>query len=245
MFEKRYTAILPIVAIMAFMAVAAASASAAPPEYKNCVRQTGGNYEKGCTTKSEPGKGKYEREAVAPGTTYTSKSKASTITIKNAVDEVVQTIVCKKDSAAGTITSSQYGEETLTFTRCAGSGGKKTDLCGNVASGTIQTETLGTELVYLPGEKEIGVRLAHFGGPIATFTCGTEPIVLEGSVIGHVENTNKGEEITFGVVAGQQEQRFLEESGVKYGPYNLYTQEEEGREATLETVERQTGPGAY
>jgi hypothetical protein len=245
MSKKLYVRGVPVVAALAFLAIQAASASAATPEYMNCVRHAGGNYEKGCVTKSAPGKGKYELEAVTPGTAITGKSKASTIGIKSAFGETLQAVSCKKDTSTGEITSATYDDETITFEKCAGLGGKRDDSCGNLAAGTIETEPLGSELSYLPGETTIGVRLSHFGGPIASFTCGTEAITLEGSVIGRVENTNKGEEITFAVSGGKQEERFLESSGVESGPFFLYTEGEEAREATLETVEQQTGPGAY
>jgi hypothetical protein len=243
MSQKLRAAFVPALVVLTFVAIPTASASA-QPEYKRCVKaeKVGKTYPSGeysnrtCTAPEK--EGPYKLEAAAPGTKLLGASAKSTITIKNSFGEVVQTIVCKADTSKGETTSAQYANVAVIFYGCTNSSG---EACGNIAKETIETaaETY-SELLWLPG-KVTGERLAHFAGPIATFTCGTETIALEGSVLGRIENTSFGTKITFAVVAAMQEY-LADEEGT---PYHLYTEGEESREATLQTTEAQLGPGVY
>jgi hypothetical protein len=247
MSRKLYAGVvLPVVAMIAFMAIPAVNAAAQAPEYKKCVKaaKVGKTYPTGeysnrtCTTPAK--EGEYKLEATAPGTKLLGASGRSTITVKSEFGVVLQNVGCKLDTSKGEIITGQDAYVTLTFYGCANNGGKG-EACGNVGKETIQTaaETY-SELLWLPG-RVTGERLAHFDGPIITFKCGTETIELEGSVLGRIENTAIGTNITFAVVAGMQEYLTDEEET----PYHLYTEGNESREATLQTTEAQIGSGVY
>ncbi len=236
---------LCLVAVLALSALAAESASAfAPePEYKSCVKKTGGHYtskECAAASKVETG-GKYELEAVESGTTFTSKSKGATFTVKGKV------VKCKKDTDTGEILSGNVDHEEITFTDCGVNGNKKEPCESTGASaGTIKTHPLLSFLYYInSAETEIGVLLYSAEG-LAAFHCGAETIELHGSVLGAIKNSSKGETITFAVSGGKQEHRFAWIEGEEEGPVTLYT--EPGKEeATLATVDEQgpKGVGAY
>jgi hypothetical protein len=251
---------LCLVAVFAVSAVAAASASAYPayPEYKICVKAkkvgktyTGEYTEKACKTKASPAKtGKYELEEWKEGDhwTFASKSKTSTLNVTSTVD-IPENVVCKKDTAKGEVVfGGYYTEETITFEGCKANG-SKTQPCENAGKEKI---TIGPRLGllgYLPGEARTEERLnfAEEARPFATFTCGTETVEVTGEVVGTVENTSKGTKITFGVVGGEQEQRFTEYEGAKEGPIHLTGYP--GEDATLQTTEEAKwtpkGIGAY
>jgi hypothetical protein len=225
------------------------------PKYKTCVKApkvnnkyTGRYTNKGCTTEAtkpeqEAGKkNKYEREAATAGIKFTSKSKATTL-VTHSTTGTPERIVCKKDKNTGEITNASVDSEKITFEKCVGNG-EKTNRCENVGKEKIETETLTSELGYLPGGK-IGVRLSNAAAPhdFAKFKCGTETVELDGSLVGAIENAKKGETITFALNGGEQGLKTIGPEGAESGPYNLYT--ESDVESTLAGTEAQTGPGAY
>jgi hypothetical protein len=182
--------------------------------------------------------GKYELEAAKTPIAFTSKGKGGTFTVEG------KAVKCKADTNKGKILSPDSIEEKITFTGCETSAKVKCTTTG-AAAGTVETETLEGLLVPLPGEVKIGERLSKTGGDFAVFACGAETFKVEGELIGTIENTTKGEKITFAVVAGKQEDSSDEIKGVKKLNIHLYTHGEGGPEATLATIDEQTGPGAF
>jgi hypothetical protein len=233
-----------LVAMFAMSVIASASASAAEPEYQSCVKDKGGQYtSKECTAASKVASGgKYERAPVTSGTTFTSKSKAATITVLG------KAVKCKKDAGKGVIYPPSDSDEQITFSDCAVNG-SKTAPCASegAAKGTIITSELFTRLVYLnAGETEIGVLL--YGEPVAEFKCGSEAFDIEGGAVAAVTNTAKGETWSLTVNGGgEQEHKLAWLSGPhEFGPWNLAT-EPGGAEATVATTEEQgpKGVGAF
>ena len=242
-----------LVAVFAVTALAAASASAAePPEFKTCVKATKvgktyiGHYTaKTCATASEVETGgKYERAEVESGTTFTSKSKAATITAAGKV------IKCKKGADAGEILAGEAESVTITLSSCGINGNKK-EPCTTApaAAGTIVTNKLIGELKYVnAAETEIGILLFKSGAgfPFAKFTCGEETIELHSVLVGTVTNTTKGMTLGFKVSGGKQEHHAYweeEEEQTGFGesiPFHLIT-EPGKKEATLEISDEQ-GP---
>ncbi len=186
---------LSLVLVFAFSAIAVASASAAEPSYLACVKKKGGNYEKGCAKKVLAGSGAAELEPVASGTKFTSKSKVATFKIGS------HTVTCKKDTDEGEYTIGQYDAEKITFSGCIIDANKK-DPCqsAGAAAGTIVTEELTSAIEYLnQAETEVGVLLVGTTlGHWANFSCGSEAFSLVGAVLSKVENTKKGQKMTFG-----------------------------------------------
>jgi hypothetical protein len=239
--------------MFAVTALAAASASAAEPlAFEKCVKATKvgktfiGKYTaKTCTTASEVETGgKYEREEVESGTTFTSKSKAVTITVNGKI------VKCKKGVDAGEFLSGEAEALTITFSSCGINGNKKEPCTTEpAAAGTIVTNKLVGELKYVnPAETEIGVLLFKSGAgfPFAKFTCGAEVVELHSILVGSVTNTTKGMTFGFKVSGGKQEHRAYweeEEETTGFGesiPFHLIT-EPGKKEATIEVTDEQ-GP---
>jgi hypothetical protein len=240
---------LCLIAIFAMSAVAAASASAAEePEYLSCVKAakvgktyTGGYNNKTCTEVNAKSEGKYATKAVASGTKFTSKSKGATFTVDGTV------VKCKKDTDAGEFFGGGTIVEEITFSDCGVNGNKK-DPCESTGAGagTIKTNRLSDFLVYLNAEEtQIGVILLGTGA-WAEFNCGAKSFAVDGTVLGTLENTAKGDTVTFKVSGGHQEHTTLWESGNEETGLKLYTEPGEA-EATLETTDEQSskGIGAY
>lgn len=233
---------LCLIAIFAMSAIAAASASAAEaPEYFSCVKKKGGNYEKGCATKSAPGEGAAELEPVLAKTKFTSKSKAATFTVNGTI------VTCKKDTDAGEFVGNGVALVEITFTKCNANGNKK-ELCetAGAGAGTIKTGRLTDALLYLnPEETQLGVILLR-NGPWTEFKCGATSFTVDGFLIGSITNTKKGDTLSFKVVGGHQEYKTAWEEGSEVPGLDLFTEPGEV-EATLETTDEQSskGIGAY
>lgn len=227
---------LCLAAAFAFGAIASASALASgQPSYKLCAKAakvgksyTGEYTEKDCKTHASPAKtGKYELDAVTPGTKFTSKLKGSVFHADG------KEVVCKKGVDTDTIVSSISDEDTITFEGCYILVGKEKVSCGS--AGKVKSETLDSELYFTNrAETELGVVLEGSGGGTwVTFTCGSETITISGYVLGAVSNTSSGEAITFAVSSGKQA---LREATVNGLTFTLYL-ESGGKEATLEAVD--------
>jgi hypothetical protein len=245
----RITAVCLVVAF-AFSAIAAASAFAeGSPEFVKCVKAakvdgkyTGKYSEKACETEASPaGTGKYERTSVAENTTFTGKSKATTIKAVG-VNGNSQDVVCKKDTVAGEFKRPSELRGTVTFEGCIGNG-SKADKCGNSGSETIEWEAKPFAARYLEeGETEATKRGIVIPFPEG-FTCGTEEVALAGILVGTVENTSKGLKIVYNAPGGHQEDRrffYKEEENTEEVP--LYT-EPELAEATVQDTEELTMKG--
>lgn len=193
---------LCLVAVFAMSAVASASASAeGRPEFKACgkaakveKKYTGQYSDKGCTIGAE--NGKYQREEVAGGTEFTSKTKAVTINVNG------KAVKCKKGTDKGEIIEQFDAESTITLSGCTVNG-NKSQPCGT--AGTITTDPLTVNLFYLDEEEtQVGAALIGEEGIFAEFECGAESIVIEGALLGTVTNTKKGQTYTFAVSGGKQ-----------------------------------------
>jgi hypothetical protein len=248
---------LCVVAVFGFGVVVVAGALAeggpggAAPGYFKCVKAkkegkvyTGNYSEKECLTGANPAKtGKYELEVVKSGN-LVGKSKTTKLTV-HTTKGVAVTVVCKKDKTQGQVVfENEVVVETITFEDCLGNG-SKSDPCGNVGTETIETSPQEGLLVWLnEGRSEPGVLLA--GEHFAVFKCGTEEVVVEGFVEGTATIAGKkGPTITFAVSGGKQAEKTFWFAGTQ-GPFNLYTEPKAGEqlEATLESVEAQSGPGS-
>lgn len=233
---------LCLVAMFAFSAVAAATASAAArPEFLKCGKTpkvekklpAGEFANKECT--EAQAEGKYRLEAVTFGTPVTGKSKAVTFNVDGKV------IKCKKSTSAGEISNEFEATVTITFSKCGVNGSSK-EPCG--AEGTITTKPLGAGLYFANEEEKEAVVLLEAGGGFAEFTCGTEPIAIEGFVFGSVKNSKKGVTLTF-ALNGEHKQAVT--TGWFFGPLGPATLESAGKEATLEMTDEQgpKGVGAF
>ncbi len=225
---------LALVAVFAFSAIAAGSAFAeGRPEYKLCAKApkvekkyTGEYSDKGCTT--EATEGKYKLDDVAGGTAFSGKSKASTFTVAGKV------IKCKKDVITGEINDQFADTDKITFSGCAVNG-NKSEPCGNVAPGTIETAQLSSGLYFVnEAETQAGIALNGEEGVFAEFKCGAETIVIEGYLLGTVTG-GKGITATFAVSGGKQA---IQEVWLFESPIAVHL-ESNGEEATLETTEEE------
>jgi hypothetical protein len=231
-------------------ALIAASASAAPLEYRTCVKAaksgklfTGKYLNKTCTEEAsgaqiaEGKKNKYEAQSVAEETTFTSKTKAVVITVGG------KTVKCKKGVGTGEFTTERFGTTALTFSGCGVNGSTKAP-CETPAAGAgvIKTNTLHSGLVFLDeAESKVGILLTNTGG-IMSIKCGTESFAVKGRLIGSVTNSSKGMALTFATTGGKQSSQtfWLEEE--EFGPFTLFTEaSEEEVEATLSVTDEQ-GP---
>ncbi len=226
---------LALVAVFAFSAIVAGSAFATPngPEYKLCAKApkvekkyTGEYSDKGCTT--EATEGKYKLEEVAEGTAFSGKSKASTFTIAGKV------IKCKKDTVTGSILNQFRDTDKIIFSSCTVNG-NKSEPCGNVAPGTIETAQLESNLYFVnEAETQPGIALNGEEGVFAEFKCGAETIVIEGVALGTITG-GKGITATFAVSGGHQaiQEIWLFEHSFKA------RLESNNEEVTLETTEEE------
>jgi hypothetical protein len=208
-----------LAAVFGVCAVASASAMAENlPEYKACViakknpmtKKYEGEYDgKLCTatpTKTEEesaaktGK-KYDRIAVAPGTTFAATGTAVTITADGTA------VKCKHGNGKGEILNEFEAVEKLTFTECTAKVGKVTEPCGK--AGTIETNPVENNLYFINAEEtEPGVAFSSEGGGVVMeFNCGAKAISIEGFVVGTVINGAKGQIIAFAVNAKKEQAR--------------------------------------
>jgi hypothetical protein len=242
---------LCLVAVFAIGAVAAASASAAAsPTFKACVKaaKVGKSYvgkftSKECTAASKVGTGgKYELAEVESGTPFTSKSKATTLTVEGKV------VKCKKDKGTGQILAPEAEFLQITFEGCAVNGNKK-EPCTTTghAAGTIATnELIGAPKWVNASETQTGLVVFGLEYVFAEFDCGKGPIKLNSALVGVATNTSKGITVAFKVSGGKQEQRAYWEEGEEFTgfgeglPLYLYTEPGE-KEATVEGADEQ-GP---
>lgn len=127
-------------------------------------------------------------------------------------------VTCGEVAAAGDFTASKtVGDVTIVFKECAT---KQTSCQSTAHEGEIVTSTLDGELgtvatagkhsKHVPG---LSLAAALPGAPFAEFTCGSESVVITGSVLTSVDGNQmkKVEVISYGGTAGQQDfERFLE-----------------------------------
>lgn len=232
---------LCLVAVFAMGAVATASAMAkGRPEFKKCGKAakvgkvyTGQYSDKGCTIAAEHGK--YQREAVAEGTAFTSKTKAVTINVKG------KAVKCKKGTDKGSVLDQFDAAVTLTLSSCTVNG-NKAEPCGT--AGTITTDPLNAGLYFLNEEEtQTGVALSGTEGVFAEFKCGAETIAIEGALLGTVKNTTKGQTDTFAISGGKQA---VQEVWFGGGPIETHLTSGES-EVTVEATDEQgpKGVGAF
>jgi hypothetical protein len=247
---------LVVFAIGASMAasVAADEPTGESPQYFSCIKTEkvgkaySGEYtERECKTKaSPPMTGKYELREVESGTFETTGKGATLIT--RSTKGVAESIACKVGKSRGEfIDSDVYATDKLTFEKCR-SNGEKSDPCGNVGAEAIETKPLFSALAWLNrGKAEAGILLEGEGEQVAKFKCGTEQVNLEGYLVGAIEDTRKGDTITFAVNArDEQARRSIWMFGAEIVSLALYTQQGASQiESTLETVEAQSGTGVY
>jgi hypothetical protein len=242
-------------AICALGALVAASASAAPLEYRTCVKAaksgkfyTGKYLNKECTEEAstkqiEEGKAnKYESQVAPEEAPFTGKGKAMTLVAAG------KTVICKKTVSSGELTTERFGKQTFTFEKCGVNGSTKA-LCNSpaAAAGTIKTAVLSTGVVFTnPAETQLGVIVTRTGGPIMEVVCGAETIVVKGRVIGSLANNKKGTVFTFATSGGSQALQSFDFEEEEFGPFTLFTESgEEQHEATLTLTSEQGPKGVY
>jgi len=186
---------LALVAVFALVAITAASASATPT-YKECKKEAGGKFEKGCG--KEGGKGGYVL-AVGVGKGKVSKNKGGAANLVVVVPAGVSKefpegatihIECATNKGVSTSTAPNLVSKAVTsFAKCkvlgspCQSGAKKE---------TITTNSLAGELVDIEGGEGVGTVLGAEAGPasfLASFVC-TE--VAETNVLGSLIGVNTG-----------------------------------------------------
>jgi hypothetical protein len=243
-------------AVCVFGALVAASASAAPLEYRTCVKAaksgklyTGKYVDKACTEEAsakqiEEGKAnKYESQVAAEEVPFTGKGKAMTLVAAG------KTVICKKTTSAGELTTERFTKDSFKFEKCGVNGSTKA-LCNSpsAAAGTIQTPLLSTGVVFTnPGETELGVIVTRTGGPIMEVQCGAETIAVKGRLIGSLANNKKGTVYTFATSGGKQALQSFDFEEEEFGPFTLFTENEskEQTEATLTLTSEQGPKGVY
>ena len=249
---KRLSLLMGAVFVLA--ALVATSASAAPLEYRSCVKAaksgklyTGKYLDKECTKAAskaqiEEGKlNKYESQLAPEEDPYTGKGKAATITAAG------KTVICKKTLSAGELTTERFTTATLTFEKCAI--GKTPCKSPSAGSGVIKSNVLHTGLVWLDGaETKLGVLIAGtLGGSLFEIECGGPLVQVKGRIVGSDANNKKGTAFTFATAGGNQalQEFFVEEE--EFGPFALYTENEaeEQVEATLSVTTEQGPKGVY
>jgi hypothetical protein len=250
---KRLSLLLGAVFVLG--ALVATSASAAPLEYRTCVKAakagklyTGKYLDKECTkTASEAqikeGKlNKYESQLAPEEDPYTGKGKAMTLVAAG------KTVICKKTVSAGELTTERFTKDTFTFEKCGVNGSTKAP-CNSpaAASGTIKTPLLSTGVVFTnPAETQLGVLVTRTGGPILEVQCGAETIIVKGRLIGSLANNKKGTVYTFATSGGSQALQTFYFEEEEFGPFTLFTENEEGQtEATLTLTSEQGPKGVY
>lgn len=255
MFKQMRKLGLLLGAVCMLGALVATSASAAPLEYRSCVKAaksgklyTGKFLDKECTKEAtakqiEEGKAnKYESVVAAEEVPFTGKGKTMTLVAAG------KTVICKKTVSAGELTTERFAKETFTFEKCGVNGSTKAP-CNSPAAGTgvIKTPTLSTGIVFTnPAETTLGVIVTRTGGPIMEVQCGATTIAVKGRVIGSLANNKKGTVATFATSGGSQALNtfFFEEE--EDGPFTLFTENgEEDVEATLTLTAEQGPKGVY
>jgi hypothetical protein len=186
------TRIIGLCLVAAFMigAVAAASATATPPEYGRCLKQSGGAYKNGgCTIPSVPGEEKYEWfPGPGPKNKFTSTLKAETLATLETTSGVK--VVCKGETNSGEYTGTKtISNLQITFTGCEVNGvpcntaGAKT---GEVVAQPLEA-ALAFAIFNKKGKREgTGVGRATFpvvGEVMIEMECGGAPVVVRGTVL--------------------------------------------------------------
>jgi hypothetical protein len=246
-----------LIAILAFSALAATAAFAEnTPVFVRCAtavkegkKYTGTYTNKECTKeatskeKEEGKKNKYESTALPVGEklAVAGKSKATTINATG-VGGKAESVVCKKDKYAGKLENTVGGgvlnEGVFTFESCEANA-KKTEVCGNVKAGTIEFKVHARwALRWLEEEADAGIVLPT--GP--EFTCGSETVELDGSLIGTVLSTSKGLNVLWKASEGHQEHTSFFTSGSEETGYYWYSEPSES-EATVAGQEELTAKG--
>jgi hypothetical protein len=199
---------LCLVAAFTISAAAAVSASASEPAIYECVKQTGGKYEKKCVTGK--GKGGYElKEGFGKGKKITGTSGVATLHTP-AADNTEITCASSKDEAYLNSTKTEdkikvtYAGCQLAGLKCTGGPKAKTgDIITNELKGTLGYISKSPVKVGIKIEPESGTYLAEF-------KCEETSVKVKGSVIGEVSPINvftKTSEEDFNV-NGSGEQEF-------------------------------------
>ena len=220
---------LALVALVAFSGVVAASAAAAEPDFTVCVKAaksgkayTGKYTEKACNTESATSTGKYELEPASELKFTKGKSKTTIITTKSTTGTAL-TVECKKDKVAGEIEPRTLFA-VITLEKCEANK-SKSDKCGDVSAEAIEIELIAGPRWLNSAETDPG--LTAFLDPnteALDFTCGSESVQIEANLIGTLENTSKGLNITYNVSGGHQEDRSYWQSGEEVTPKGLHTE---------------------
>jgi hypothetical protein len=175
---------LCLVTACAIGAVAAASASAASPEYRECVAVAKGTGEYIDSKCKKPGKGvKSNWSAVPISKTFPLKAKSGNAKLF----APNRTIACASSTGSGEeAPPSLVKNLVVTFVKCTTKGIPCTSK--GAPTGTIVTSPLGGPLGFISKAKvEVGQDLEAEGEqPYAAFECGGLAIVTTGSVIAKI-----------------------------------------------------------
>jgi hypothetical protein len=183
----------------AVAAMAASAAAAGPPEWGRCTlspTHSGGWSNAHCTIKNGKHAGAYEWEA-EPG----PKAGFSGIGEEPALETVGgHKITCSAATEEGTYTGGKTESTKLVLIGCETktSGGASVGCRSNPAKeGEIESNELEGELGFITfqGKKAVALDLKpKTGSTVATYTCGTPPTLIagtvEGSVLGRVTPIN-------------------------------------------------------
>jgi len=193
-----------LVAVFALSALVASAASAAPPEYKTCIKAakvgsiypTGEFSNKTCkgapeaasaTTKyklAEWNEGKKKFGTKGSGTNPINKQ------IFPALKAAVASVECSKEKSVGTLTGPKESTSTVSYSGCKSSEGKKCGKVGEASKGKIETQPLKTVLIAQTGSPEgVGIVVSPVTGSVlAVYECeGGLKVTAIGGVEGQVE----------------------------------------------------------
>ena len=171
-------------------AAIAASAMAEPPDWGRCVpsaTHSGKFTGPRCTLKAPKGNGAYEFEAepsAKPGFTGEGEEVSFETTGGHR-------ILCAVAQAEGKYTGAKTETAKITFVGCTTKSGAASVPCRTnpAKEGEIETSELEGEIGYVTfqGKKAVALDLkGKSGGSFATYTCGTPPTVIVGTIEGSV-----------------------------------------------------------
>jgi hypothetical protein len=189
--------------VLALCAVGVASASAASPEYRVCIKASGGTGEysdKRCTAKAAGGKWKLGIWSEAKKKVYKSKSTVSRpfiqhVNLSNPKESLK--MECAKERGEGELTGPKESKFTNSYSNCALAG----EACETPGAGRghVKTEPLTTTLVPLSGGR-VGQEFAPTSGEVlARYNCGAFEFTDEGAEIGLIGGFSGGASNRWGV----------------------------------------------
>jgi hypothetical protein len=146
---------------------------------------TGDYNDAGCE-KTEVSNGKDEWYAGAVKNKFTSAEGQSTL--EGPGGQLL--VTCTGDTDVGEYNGESEDRETITFTGCSVSGGTKCTTASEPA-GTIKTAELRSLYGFIERPKDLGVSLEAVTGNFAEFACGSEAVVVRGSVIAPITPVSK------------------------------------------------------